>query len=211
MRRGVSAALLSVGGHGVALALLLLIVGEPSPRPTAPRVGFDVEVAALPPPPTPTLTPPPARERERPRAHARPRLAPADSKPAESLPITTTTEPATSPSPSPSISTTTTPSTTTSSSSEGAPPGQTANPESIRAAIAAVIRYPRIARSQGLTGRVVVRFRIAGGRPQEVQIVTSAGAILDGAATDAVNRAAPFDQPDGWVRVPVDFSMQATR
>jgi TonB family protein len=210
MRRGVVAAVVSVGGHGVALALLLLVVEEPVSRPVAPRVGFDLEEKKQ---ETGNRQPATGNRQfpdpDRARARTRTRLLPAPAPAAAAAPA-----PAPAPAAGASAVTSPLPSTTpstTPSTDQGAPPGQTANPESIRAAIAAVIRYPRIARSQGLTGRVVVRFRIAGGRPQEVQIVTSAGAILDGAATDAVNRAAPFDQPDGWVRVPVDFSMQATR
>ena len=85
------------------------------------------------------------------------------------------------------------------------------NAEAIRRAIAGVIRYPRIARSQGLTGRVVIRFRMEAGHPRDVAVVESKGAILDGAAKEAVERAAPYDEPDGWVRVPVDFSLQPPR
>jgi periplasmic protein TonB len=82
------------------------------------------------------------------------------------------------------------------------------DPDSIRSSISAAIHYPRLARSQGLSGRVLVRFRVQpDGSPAEVSILESAGPILDAAARDAVARAAPFRSPPGWVRVPVDFSL----
>jgi TonB family protein len=82
--------------------------------------------------------------------------------------------------------------------------------EAIRGAIAGVIRYPRIARRQGIEGRVVVRFRVVDGRAEGLQVVESAGAILDEAALQAVMRAGPF-KGEGWVRVPVDFLLHAQR
>src|SRR5262249_4781697 len=87
-------------------------------------------------------------------------------------------------------------------------PSPTPDPTVIHAAIAAAIRYPRLARSQGLEGRVIVRFRIEpSGAPADVSIVSSAGALLDAAAREAVERAAPYHSAPGWVRVPVDFSL----
>jgi protein TonB len=84
--------------------------------------------------------------------------------------------------------------------------------DAIHAAVAAAVHYPRLARGQGAEGRVVVRFRIDdAGVPQELAIVTSAGAILDAAARAAVERAAPFRSPPGWVRVPVEFTLHDGR
>jgi protein TonB len=86
---------------------------------------------------------------------------------------------------------------------------RTPDPEAIRSAIERQIHYPRLARQQGLAGRVLVRFRIDDrGHPMDVSIVRSVHALLDAAARDAVLRAAPFHEPPGWVRVPVDFSLR---
>ena len=79
----------------------------------------------------------------------------------------------------------------------------------VREAVGRVVKYPRLARSQELEGRVVIRFRIdEHGMPQDVAIAASAGSLLDDAARAAVVAAAPFASPPGWVRVPVDFSLQ---
>ncbi len=92
---------------------------------------------------------------------------------------------------------------------EPLPPPLTPDAAAIRAAISSVVSYPRLARSEGLEGRVVVRFRIdETGTPRDLSVVQSAGSLLDGAAREAVARAAPFLSPPGWVRVPVDFSLQ---
>jgi periplasmic protein TonB len=93
--------------------------------------------------------------------------------------------------------------------SRGSDSARAPDPEVIRAAVQRTVKYPRLAQAQGMTGRVVVRFRIDdSGNPAEVSIVTSASAILDAAARDAVLRAGPFREPPGWVRVPVDFSLR---
>ena len=82
------------------------------------------------------------------------------------------------------------------------------DPSAIHSAIARVVRYPRLARSQRLEGQVIVRFHIdAAGAPSDLGVVTSAGDLLDAAAREAVLRAAPYQSPPGWVRVPVIFSL----
>jgi periplasmic protein TonB len=103
---------------------------------------------------------------------------------------------------------------TSSPASSSLPPSSTPAPApdaaAIHAAITRAVRYPRLARAEGLEGRVIIRFRIdAAGQPREVMIARSAGDILDAAARDAVGRAAPFASAPGWVRVPVDFSLRA--
>jgi protein TonB len=88
------------------------------------------------------------------------------------------------------------------------PASSAPDPVAIRAAIAGVVRYPRLARSQGLEGQVTVRFHIEpSGSASDLQIMASAGTLLDEAARDAVLRAAPYRSPPGWVRVPVIFSL----
>jgi periplasmic protein TonB len=85
----------------------------------------------------------------------------------------------------------------------------TIDPDAIRGAIQARIQYPRVAREQGITGTVVVRFRVgSGGAPEDLTIVQSAGGILDDAARRAVERAGPFSGGGRWVRVPVEFALR---
>ena len=87
-------------------------------------------------------------------------------------------------------------------------PPPSPDPTAVRSAIASSVRYPRLARTQGLEGTVLLRFHIdASGAPSDLSVLASAGALLDSAATDAVHRAAPFHSPPGWVRVPVVFSL----
>ncbi len=92
----------------------------------------------------------------------------------------------------------------------GPAPGPPAvDPDAIRAAIQARVQYPRLARSQGLEGTVVVRFRLgAGGAPEDLSIVASGGELLDEAARRAVEKAAPFPAGAGWVRVPIEFALR---
>ncbi|WP_052161471.1 TonB family protein [Hoeflea sp. BAL378] len=56
------------------------------------------------------------------------------------------------------------------------------------------LRYPREARRQGIRGDVVVSFVVTGnGGVSSIRIARSSGSpVLDGAAADAVRRAAPF-------------------
>jgi TonB family protein len=72
------------------------------------------------------------------------------------------------------------------------------------------VRYPRIAEAMGLEGMVVVRFRIdRDGRAREVRVIQGVDEVLDDAAVAAVRAAEPFVSPEGWVRVPVQFSQRS--
>lgn len=54
---------------------------------------------------------------------------------------------------------------------------------------------------------MVVRFNVAAGVVDTVEVIESAGELLDRAAVDAVRRAAPFSTVTGWVRIPVRFDL----
>ncbi|MEQ8480583.1 MAG: TonB family protein [Hoeflea sp.] len=72
------------------------------------------------------------------------------------------------------------------------------------------LRYPREARREGIKGTVVVSFTVArNGSVRGVRIARSSGsALLDRAARDAVNRAAPFRPiPDAAGRSSWSFSV----
>jgi protein TonB len=82
--------------------------------------------------------------------------------------------------------------------------------EKVHRAVSAARFYPRAAREQGLEGVVLLRVRLDDqGRVLEVELVRSAGPILDDAARGALGRAAPFGTGPGWVQIPVEFSLDA--
>jgi TonB family protein len=69
-------------------------------------------------------------------------------------------------------------------------------------------RYPHAARAQELEGTVLVRARLSSdGAVEDIEILASAGPILDDAAISAVKRAAPFGTGPGWVQIPVEFRL----
>jgi len=81
----------------------------------------------------------------------------------------------------------------------------------IRDAILAQLRYPLIARRQGLSGQVEVAFLIApDGSVSELRIRSSSGhAVLDEQALAAIRRAAPFAPPRlaALLVMPVTFQL----
>ncbi|HKA87405.1 MAG TPA: TonB family protein [Haliangiales bacterium] len=205
MRPRFFSVVLSLALHAVAFALAALLLRPPPP--TAPRVSFDVEGRAVRGAASQQAagaaeSPAPARAAEPSRAPAR-RRAPAAAPGGTEAPAVASAipvesgggEPAPEPAPLPG-----------SGRAPGPPP---VDADAIRAAIQARVQYPRLARSQGLEGTVVVRFRLGpGGAPEEITIVASAGALLDEAARRAVERAAPFPPGAGWVRVPIEFALR---
>jgi protein TonB len=231
MRRGVTAAVGSLAAHVAIVGGLVWLVGDATPRVTRStrvEVGLAVTegtanrqaapVSARPEIEAPRAAPEtpdrkPARRSRSARASATDsaEVAEAERDPgsdseagsdsdseadsdSDSAPATSSPAAAPAPAPAPAL--------------EPAP----VDPDAVRSRIDRAVSYPRLARRQGLEGRVVVRFRIdSQGAPHEVAIVQSAGAILDEAARDAVGRAAPYPSTPGWVRVPVDFSLRAAR
>ena len=77
----------------------------------------------------------------------------------------------------------------------------------IHALVQRQVVYPLQARRMGIEGRVVLLFRIRTGRALSIQVVSSAGAILNRAAIEALHRAEPLPQYGGRVRVPVRFRL----
>jgi protein TonB len=68
-------------------------------------------------------------------------------------------------------------------------------------------RYPELARRRGVEGRVRIGFHVDGtGRVDAFRVVKSADDLLDDAAREAVERAAPLP-PLGDVEVDVDFHL----
>ena len=69
-------------------------------------------------------------------------------------------------------------------------------PGKVASKLRRALRYPRDAKRQGVRGDVVVSFVVASnGGVSNVRIARSSGSpVLDGAATEAVRRAAPFPQ-----------------
>ncbi|MBU4531903.1 MAG: energy transducer TonB [Hoeflea sp.] len=83
-------------------------------------------------------------------------------------------------------------------------------PGKIASKLRRALRYPREAKRQGIRGDVVVTFVVAGnGGISNVRISRSSGSpVLDGAAADAVRRAAPFPPiPSGAGRSSWSFSV----
>jgi protein TonB len=84
----------------------------------------------------------------------------------------------------------------------------------VRAKLARAKRYPSSARRERAQGSVVVRFVVsANGGVSGVSIARSSGfAVLDEAAMDAVQRAAPFpDTPDGNSKrfmIPMEYNIR---
>lgn len=83
-------------------------------------------------------------------------------------------------------------------------------PGKVRARLNRAFRYPSEAKRAGVTGTAVVSFSVsASGAVSNVRVVRSTGSsILDGAAIDAVQRAAPFPKiPDGRASWPFSIPL----
>jgi protein TonB len=78
----------------------------------------------------------------------------------------------------------------------------------IHARIQGAREYPLLARRRRQQGQVRLRFRIVGGQPMGLQVVKSAGPLLDEAAQDTVRRAAPLPAYPGELEIPVDFRLE---
>lgn len=79
----------------------------------------------------------------------------------------------------------------------------------IHGAIARHRHYPSIARRRGLEGTVLLSFRVSSqGAVEEVQVLESAGTLLDRAAMQALRRAAPLPFYPEPIRVPVVFRLE---
>ncbi len=83
----------------------------------------------------------------------------------------------------------------------------------IRERIQAAVVYPPLARLRQLEGVAQVRFAIAAdGHPRDVAVAGSTGhAILDRAALEAIEAAAPLPWVYGLLEVPVRFELSARR
>jgi protein TonB len=225
--RAAAAMLGSLAVHGALIAWL-------AAPPAAPTVTFSLAASggleARPSPPatpTDTAASPPMLAPATPAARPRPvlpapgpaRAAPARGERAPTASVATVDDPGAATTIAPAVTAESAGGSAaaapTAAAAPAVPAAAPASPApdaiAVRAAVADAIRYPRAARAQGLQGTVAVRFRIApGGAAEELEVVVSAGAILDAAAVDAVRRAAPFASPPGWVRVPVIFSLHDT-
>ncbi|MDA8098152.1 MAG: energy transducer TonB [Nitrospiraceae bacterium] len=79
----------------------------------------------------------------------------------------------------------------------------------LQRAIERVKSYPRLARERGIEGVVRLRFRVLpSGQVGPVAIVQSSGAtILDEASVRTVRQAGPVPVVDGWVEVPMVYTL----
>ncbi len=79
----------------------------------------------------------------------------------------------------------------------------------IQAALERVKTYPRIARERGIEGVVHVRFKILpSGNADSVEILKSSGSkILDSASINTVYRSGPLPHVNGWIAVPIAYSI----
>jgi TonB family protein len=74
--------------------------------------------------------------------------------------------------------------------------------------IRAARRYPELARRREVEGTVVVGFSVGrDGRAHDLRVVRGADPLLDQAAREAVERAAPLPVLDGPVEVDVEFQL----
>lgn len=85
--------------------------------------------------------------------------------------------------------------------------------EEIRRRIESALVYPPLARLQRVEGTAWLHFDIApDGTPRDIEIARSSGAAsLDGAAREAVQRAAPLPWVYGRIEVPVRFVLASRR
>ncbi len=76
------------------------------------------------------------------------------------------------------------------------------------ARVRAARRYPELARRRELEGVVRVSFLVgADGRPRGARTTRSVDPLLDRAALDAIERAAPLPLIEGAVEVELDFRL----
>jgi TonB family protein len=80
----------------------------------------------------------------------------------------------------------------------------------IRTAIEKAIRYPVLARKRGIGGTVIAEFGVdERGLPVDLKVLRSSGwKILDSAALETVNRAAPFPAIKGRIEIPITFKLK---
>jgi len=211
--RGLAGVVLSIAAHAIAIAALILVARAPEDKA---RVSFMLAPGAggAPAPESPTVPAAGGAAEAPPATHAKPAVR---AKPRRAATVSESGSESDSESGSESDSESGSASGSGSASasapapvpaSVAVPPTESPDPESIRASIASSIHYPRLARTQGLQGEVIVRFRIdPSGAVSDLSVVTSVAPLLDAAARDAVLSAAPYRSPPGWVRVPVIFSL----
>jgi TonB family protein len=79
----------------------------------------------------------------------------------------------------------------------------------IQLALESAKTYPRMARERGIEGVVRVRFKVLpSGNIERVEILQSSGSeILDTASIKTVHRAKPLPYVNGWVEVPISYSI----
>jgi protein TonB len=78
------------------------------------------------------------------------------------------------------------------------------------ARVRAARRYPELARRRELEGTVRIGFMVApDGHPLGLRVVHSADPVLDEAARDAVERAAPLPLVEGPIEVDLEFQLSA--
>jgi protein TonB len=74
--------------------------------------------------------------------------------------------------------------------------------------VRAARRYPELARRRELEGTVRVGFAVApDGRPLGLRVVRSADPLLDEAAREAVERAAPLPLVEGPIELDLEFQL----
>lgn len=77
--------------------------------------------------------------------------------------------------------------------------------------IEAAKRYPKAARTMGVEGTVVVRFKLEpSGQVEEVEVAESSGSrILDRASLETVRDASPLPYKEGWLKVGIVFKIRS--
>ena len=80
----------------------------------------------------------------------------------------------------------------------------------IRTAIERALVYPQIAKKRGIEGTSLTGFSInSRGYPENIRIIQSSGSgILDTAARETVDRAAPFPAVGGSLEIPISFRLK---
>jgi protein TonB len=69
-------------------------------------------------------------------------------------------------------------------------------------------RYPELARRREIEGTVRVAFTVGvDGKPVGLKVVRGVDALLDDAAREAVERAAPLPRLDGPVEIDLEFAL----
>jgi protein TonB len=200
----------SLAIHGAIVAFWLNAPLLPARTPDLGPVLQLTLVSAEPATPQPArpVTQPRIEERLADSPRARPRSQPKPEKPVTPLPLPSATPQAQSAAAaSPAVAVT--------PGAATPPPVETAPAFDVAYLRNPPPAYPALAKRQRLQGRVLLKVRVdSDGRPQEIEVVASAGAaILDDAAVQGVRkwRFIPAKRNGvaiaAWVQVPVQFTL----